>query len=177
MVWKIYPSSRTFPLVRWSKLLTHSWSWALLEKLPIVQLLKNFPALYGKPKVHYRVHKSPPLDRILSQIDPIHTIHTISVTTILLLSTQLVLVFLVVSFLLASSLIFYMHSYFPHSCYIPCPSNPPWMYHSCYTWRKAHVLKHFVMQFSPTSCHFIPLRSKYSPQYPVLKQLQPSFLP
>jgi hypothetical protein len=27
--------------------LTHSWSWALLEKLPIVQLLENFPAFYG----------------------------------------------------------------------------------------------------------------------------------
>jgi hypothetical protein len=26
---------------------THSWNSALLEKLPIVQLLKNFPALYG----------------------------------------------------------------------------------------------------------------------------------
>jgi hypothetical protein len=28
-------------------LLTYSRSWALLEKLPIVQLLKNFPAFYG----------------------------------------------------------------------------------------------------------------------------------
>jgi hypothetical protein len=27
--------------------LTHSWSRALLEKLPIVQLLKKFPAFYG----------------------------------------------------------------------------------------------------------------------------------
>jgi hypothetical protein len=27
--------------------LTHSWSRALLEKLPIVQLLKNFSAFYG----------------------------------------------------------------------------------------------------------------------------------
>jgi hypothetical protein len=27
--------------------LTHSWSRALLEKLPIVQLLKNFPAFYA----------------------------------------------------------------------------------------------------------------------------------
>jgi hypothetical protein len=26
--------------------LTHSWSWALLEKPPIVQLPKNFPAFY-----------------------------------------------------------------------------------------------------------------------------------
>jgi hypothetical protein len=27
--------------------LTHSWSWALLEKLSIMQLLKNFPAFYA----------------------------------------------------------------------------------------------------------------------------------
>jgi hypothetical protein len=27
--------------------LTHSWSWALLEKLSIVQLLKSFPSFYG----------------------------------------------------------------------------------------------------------------------------------
>jgi hypothetical protein len=27
--------------------LTHSWSWDLLEKRPVVQLLKNFPAFYG----------------------------------------------------------------------------------------------------------------------------------
>jgi hypothetical protein len=30
--------------------LTHSWSWALLEKLPIVQIFKNFPAFYGTQK-------------------------------------------------------------------------------------------------------------------------------
>jgi hypothetical protein len=30
-----------------NKLLTHSWSWALLEKPPIEQLLENFPAFYG----------------------------------------------------------------------------------------------------------------------------------
>jgi hypothetical protein len=27
--------------------LTQSWSWALLEKPPVVQLLKNFPTFYG----------------------------------------------------------------------------------------------------------------------------------
>jgi hypothetical protein len=35
---------------RWNSspfLITHSWSWVLLEKLPIVQPLKNFPAIYG----------------------------------------------------------------------------------------------------------------------------------
>jgi hypothetical protein len=28
-------------------LLTYWWSWALLDELPILQLLKNFPAFYG----------------------------------------------------------------------------------------------------------------------------------
>jgi hypothetical protein len=30
-------------------------------------------------------------------------------------------------------------------------------------------MKLLIMQFSPTSCHLIPVRSKYSPQHPVLK--------
>jgi hypothetical protein len=33
-------------------------------------------------------------------------------------------------------------------------------------------MKLLIMQFSPTSCHFISLRSKYSPQHPVLKHPQ-----
>jgi hypothetical protein len=33
-------------------------------------------------------------------------------------------------------------------------------------------MKLLIMQFSPTSYHFIPLRSKYSPQQPVLKYPQ-----
>jgi hypothetical protein len=33
--------------VIWLFSLTHSWNCALLEKLPIVQLLKNLPAFYG----------------------------------------------------------------------------------------------------------------------------------
>jgi hypothetical protein len=28
-------------------------------------------------------------------------------------------------------------------------------------------MKLLIMQFSPTSCHFISLRSEYSPQHPV----------
>jgi hypothetical protein len=28
-------------------IITHSWSWALFEKPPVVQLLKKFPAFYG----------------------------------------------------------------------------------------------------------------------------------
>jgi hypothetical protein len=44
---------------------------------------------------------------------------------------------------------------------MPCPSHAPWLDHSNYTWRRVQVMKLLIMQFSPTSCHFISLRSKY----------------
>jgi hypothetical protein len=55
-------------------LLTYVRSWALLEKLPIVQSFRKFPAILRNPKVHHRVHKSPPLVPIRSQFDPVPTI-------------------------------------------------------------------------------------------------------
>jgi hypothetical protein len=33
-------------------------------------------------------------------------------------------------------------------------------------------MKLLILQFSPTSCNFIPLLSKYFPQYPILKYPQ-----
>jgi hypothetical protein len=53
--------------------LTHSWSWALLEKLPIVQPLKNFPAFYGTRRFITTFTRALVVP-ILSQIDPIHPI-------------------------------------------------------------------------------------------------------
>jgi hypothetical protein len=37
-------------------------------------------------------------------------------------------------------------------------------------------MKPLIMQFSPTTSHFISLRSKYSPQHPVLEHPQAMFL-
>jgi hypothetical protein len=66
--------------------------------------------------------------------------------------------------------------FLPHSYYMPCPFHPPWFDDSNYTWRRVHVTKFLIMQFSPTSCHFISLWSKYS-HHPVLKHPQSVFLP
>jgi hypothetical protein len=58
-------------------------------------------------------------------------------------------------------------SVFSHACYMPCPSHPTWLDHSNYVWWGVQVMKLLIMQFSPLSCHFVPVRTKYSPQHPV----------
>jgi hypothetical protein len=111
------------------------------------------------PKVHYPVQRSPPLVHILSQINPIHTTTTYLSKIFLRLFTRL-------RFRLPRCLYFswLSHQYptsipiLSYSCCMLCPSNPPSFDHSNYTWRRVQVMKLLIMQFSPTSCHFISLR-------------------
>jgi hypothetical protein len=42
-------------------------------------------------------------------------------------------------------------------------------------WRRVQIMELFIVQFSRASCHFIPLRSKHSPKYPLLKRRQSVF--
>jgi hypothetical protein len=48
-------------------------SWAFLSRTGTCLLTQELPSILWNPNVHQRVHKSPPLVPILSQINPVHT--------------------------------------------------------------------------------------------------------
>jgi hypothetical protein len=131
-----------------------------------MQLLKKFPALFWNPKVYYRIHKSLPLIHSLNQINSVH-VTPFYLSMISILSNRLRLG--VPSGLLPSvfpthNLYIYIFFSSFHSCYIPCTAHSPCFCHSNFTWRRVQFMKVLIMQSFLTSCDFIPLLSKYSPQ-------------
>jgi hypothetical protein len=64
-----------------------------------------------------------------------------------------------------------------HACCMSHPSHTPRFDHPNNIWRSVQVMKLLIMKFSSVSYHFLPLRSKYSPQHPVLKHPQSMFFP
>jgi hypothetical protein len=61
-------------------------------------------------------------------------------------------------------------------CDMPLPPHSAWFDLPSDIWWWVHVMKLPIMQLSPLSRYFIPLGSKHSPQYPVLKHPQFSSL-
>jgi hypothetical protein len=107
----------------------HSRNWGLLEKPPIVQLLKNFPAFYGTRKFIMLLTRA--LHWSLSWARSIQSIpsHPISLRSILILSTHQRLG-------PPSCLLWLSHQYpiciprLLHSCYMAYPPYPLWLDHS-----------------------------------------------
>jgi hypothetical protein len=99
--------------------LSPSW-WAA-----ICATTEELPSTLWNPKGQYGVHKSPPLDPILSHISPIHSI------TAYLSNIHFNIVHSYTSWCSQWSLSFWLsHGYptciplLPHSCYMPRPSHP-----------------------------------------------------
>jgi hypothetical protein len=60
------------------------------------------------------------------------------------------------------------------ACYMPRPSHS-WFHHSNNIWWSVQLMRILIMQASLAFRKFLSLRSKYSPQRPVLKHLNPCY--
>jgi hypothetical protein len=122
---------------------THSLTHSLMELSPSwdpanCAATQEIPSVLWNPKVHYRVHKSPPLVPTQNQINPIRTIPPY------LSKIHLNIVHPSTSWSSQWSLpLWISHQYpiciplLPHSYYKPCPSHPPWL--EFYSTRKKEV--------------------------------------
>ena len=78
-------------------------------------------------------------------------------------------VFHLVSFPQISSSKPCIHIFLLHTCYMPRQFHSSRLSHDIYWGRSIdHCATQYV--FSPFSCYLVPLRPKYSPQHPILKQ-------
>ena len=64
-----------------------------------------------------------------------------------------------------------------HTRYMPRPSHPSRFYHPNINGWAVQIIKLLITYFSSFPRHLVPLKSKYSPQHPILKQHQPRFFP
>jgi hypothetical protein len=106
------------------------WCRVLSEKLIVTQLVKNILLSLWNPKVLHRVNKSPPLDPILSQLNPVPPSIRISLRSILMLSSHLRIGLPSGLFTIGPPNQNSVNtSSLSHACHMSHPPRPPWFNH------------------------------------------------
>jgi hypothetical protein len=122
------------------------------------------------PKVHHRIHNSPPTMPLLSQVNPLHSpsanlpkvrFHPILPSTPWPFKGSLSPGFSHQTPVHINSLCY--------ACHMPRPSRSPSLYLLNNIWWWVQTMKLPTVQLSPLSRYLDPPESKYSPQHPVLK--------
>jgi hypothetical protein len=111
------------------------------------------PFTLWNKKVQYRVHKSPTMVYIFSQMNPIHTPNPISLRSILTLPTHLRLS-LPIGLFPSGFPTKTLHALLSYACYIPCSSHPPSLDHS------KNKIMWALLGTSPTADYLIILSEK-----------------
>jgi hypothetical protein len=132
----------------------------LLKRLIVRPASQDVSCLLWNQEVHCHVHRCWPFVPILSQIKPIHTFqpyfsktHFNIIFPFMPRSSEWHLQFR------PSNRNLVCISHLPPAHYMPHPSDSSSFDHSNMWW-KVRIMELLIMQFSPFSCHLIPLRPK-----------------